>query len=1149
MENKLPVLGLVITQKNEAAMLNHNIEYHRYMGVSRFYIFDDGSTDGSMQTIQNTHGVHQFFGTDFSIVPEEMADVKQKALDGNWVGRQYLNTYKALQLAKKDGVDWLLFIDADELVFLESEQENSFPSFFAEVDPDVDTVFFKKVYEVIPQNTSASNIFKKANLFKATAYDINAEKTMFDPILGKMFSLSGFFGPSLGKQAARVNANLLPESSHGFKKRNGESPKELIFGQVMHYHLCDFPDFIKRSSIKHPSHFVYGSEAPYYPKMFWRELVLDSGLNESELRTYYERWIVYSEEEINLGKNKLEGEEPYIVSFNGIANVWKKIEEKMMDDIKSMVIEKYKATFTILSKNACTSTKAHIVKNLGLPQTVVFPKDVHEPGIYDYPFTSDEELTATFHSYLRFCIIRNPWSRLVSCFKDKVKPTPINNYLYKNGVHVRFICLSSKFQSGMSFEDFVDVICQIPDSKADAHFRSQLYDIVTLKGKLRVNYIAKLENLDKHFEVINRLAGMSFEEFPILNTTDKKKPYTDYYSPKIIEKVRKRYAGDIQLFNYQFGAKDEFDSGIINRSKENEILASPFFSAILEEKNNAIAAKKREMKNEKSGKIFCIGLNKTGTRSLHTALNILGFKAAHHDSPIGRIGEIFKANAENNRELLTGLDNFDAFSDWIDMEGSNNHFFKIMDQQYPGSKFIFTDRDIEGWIESRIKHVKKDSRLEAFQKAYPASIWYNMNTLAWENEYKRHKADVLNYFKDRKEDLLIYNLFEGDSWEKLCSFLQVSVPKRPFPTQGKSSYTAKIFFKVYLQKGNILIQNRNTIFYFLAGSGNLPIKASLISYLERKRKFEFPTNIHLVDEFPFPCFKKASSHPSLKRYFRFTIVRNPWDRLVAFYTDMICSDDLPETFFMVGTQESFNENGNFFQRNMPFNEFIERVCSIPESKANRYFGSQIYQLTTADGELLVNYIGYYENLKQTASDIFDQTQISLHEIPSSKGKVDDTSYTNMYSQELQEKVRKRFAADIEVFGYEFGVPYESLMIGFVSDEFISRFKSSSFYIDILKEKNRNLANRLTSSLQEVAQFKQDLSRKELETERLQSGQQVVVYYKEESKAERLQSEHADVDYKKKFEAIQHSLSWKITAPLRYISGMLIKILGKKTNHF
>ena len=50
-------IGLVITQKNEARLLRQNLEYHRFLGVTHFYVFDDGSSDDSMRSIRGVPGL------------------------------------------------------------------------------------------------------------------------------------------------------------------------------------------------------------------------------------------------------------------------------------------------------------------------------------------------------------------------------------------------------------------------------------------------------------------------------------------------------------------------------------------------------------------------------------------------------------------------------------------------------------------------------------------------------------------------------------------------------------------------------------------------------------------------------------------------------------------------------------------------------------------------------------------------------------------------------------------------------------------------------------------------------------------------------------------------------------------------------------
>jgi hypothetical protein len=44
-----------------------------------------------------------------------------------------------------------------------------------------------------------------------------------------------------------------------------------------------------------------------------------------------------------------------------------------------------------------------------------------------------------------------------------------------------------------------------------------------------------------------------------------------------------------------------------------------------------------------------------------------------------------------------------------------------------------------------------------------------------------HYKNVLEYFKNRPDDLLIIDICAGQGWEKLCPFLDKPLPQYPFP--------------------------------------------------------------------------------------------------------------------------------------------------------------------------------------------------------------------------------------------------------------------------------------------------------------------------------------------------------------------------------
>lgn len=165
--------------------------------------------------------------------------------------------------------------------------------------------------------------------------------------------------------------------------------------------------------------------------------------------------------------------------------------------------------------------------------------------------------------------------------------------------------------------------------------------------------------------------------------------------------------------------------------------------------------------------IFAIGLNKTGTTSLHFALTLLGYKCCHWISE-----DFSQVTAEliDNKMPLP----FDAYTD---VESITKKYIEL-DKQYPNAAFILTIRDIEDWISSRSRHVIRN-RTENSKGAN--HNWVDIDIEAWKNERKKHHTEVLDYFKNRKGKLLILDICRGDEWQPLCNFLDLPIPDAAFP--------------------------------------------------------------------------------------------------------------------------------------------------------------------------------------------------------------------------------------------------------------------------------------------------------------------------------------------------------------------------------
>lgn len=185
-------------------------------------------------------------------------------------------------------------------------------------------------------------------------------------------------------------------------------------------------------------------------------------------------------------------------------------------------------------------------------------------------------------------------------------------------------------------------------------------------------------------------------------------------------------------------------------------------------------------------KVFCIGLNKTGTRSLHTALELLGLRSIHWGGPVLQTAvqrgpeiraAIERALAEG-RPLLEDIEEADAYSDIHALTVN----FDVLDRQYPGSRFILTVRDVDEWVASRERHVH--ANLERQARGEYEGTFLEVAPDAWRAEMIDHEARVRAYFADRPDDLLVLDVAGGDGWTPLCSFLGLPVPAGvPFPAR------------------------------------------------------------------------------------------------------------------------------------------------------------------------------------------------------------------------------------------------------------------------------------------------------------------------------------------------------------------------------
>ena len=168
-------------------------------------------------------------------------------------------------------------------------------------------------------------------------------------------------------------------------------------------------------------------------------------------------------------------------------------------------------------------------------------------------------------------------------------------------------------------------------------------------------------------------------------------------------------------------------------------------------------------------KVFGIGFHKTATTSLKRALEFYGYRVTGPDGRNDtRIGN-------NVLPLCFALaERFDGFQDnpWPLV-------YREMDERYPGSKFVLTTRPTDRWIKSVVQHF---GTADTAMREWIYGVGHPVgNEEIYVARYERHNREVLEYFADRPDDLLVLKITEGDGWEKLSPFLGLPIPDADFP--------------------------------------------------------------------------------------------------------------------------------------------------------------------------------------------------------------------------------------------------------------------------------------------------------------------------------------------------------------------------------
>jgi len=146
-----------------------------------------------------------------------------------------------------------------------------------------------------------------------------------------------------------------------------------------------------------------------------------------------------------------------------------------------------------------------------------------------------------------------------------------------------------------------------------------------------------------------------------------------------------------------------------------------------------------------------------------------------------------------------------------------------------------------------------------------------------------------------------------------------------------------------------------------------------------------------------------SGRQTLEQFFKFAIVRNPWDRAVA------------QIMFLR------RRKVDLFPIDADFRKCLRIYCESRQVIRQHDLGAcQLDFLQTSAGVLGVDFVGRFENVAEDYKKIC--VHLGLHPAPKLPHVQKSTRvwhYSAYYDDEMVQMVQQRFAQDIDCFGYRF----------------------------------------------------------------------------------------------------------------------------------
>lgn len=171
---------------------------------------------------------------------------------------------------------------------------------------------------------------------------------------------------------------------------------------------------------------------------------------------------------------------------------------------------------------------------------------------------------AEFPNFTAFTVVRNPWARLASCYRDKIVGVMDGHEggrveLYNGFQRYKQMFGFDLFWLDMEFDQFVRRVYWIPDFGADNHIRSQYRRFMRPGGFCLVDRTFQIENTRRIERFLHWHNVLQSGQRLHRERRTEGPPWWSLYNERTARMVGQRYARDAVMFNYPspFDARNE----------------------------------------------------------------------------------------------------------------------------------------------------------------------------------------------------------------------------------------------------------------------------------------------------------------------------------------------------------------------------------------------------------------------------------------------------------------------------------------------------------------------------------------------------------------------------------------------------------------